>query len=173
VYNADQRAKTISATDAVVIKSIREAFGAEVLLEDGTLNRGYIAAIAFHNPEKLAQLNKIVHPAVERDFRSWEKEQFSAPYVIKEAALLLEAGSYKNLDFIITVFSTLDLRIARIMARDPHRSIEDVQVIISRQSDDDAKFSVSQFRIDNTGAKLLIPQALKIHEFLVNLNQSG
>ncbi|MDZ7607792.1 MAG: dephospho-CoA kinase [Cyclobacteriaceae bacterium] len=173
VYYADVQAKTITETDPTVIKSINSEFGAEAFSEDGTLNRRYLADIAFHNPEKLSRLNKIIHPAVEKDFRSWIKTHYSAPFVIKEAALLLESGSYKNLDFIIVVFSTEGQRISRIMARDKHRTLADIKAIMSRQTDDAAKFAVSHFRIDNTGTKLLIPQVLKIHEFLVNLNQSG
>jgi dephospho-CoA kinase len=173
IYYADQQAKTITETDPTVIKSIKVEFGADAFSENGALNRRYIADIAFHNPEKLSHLNKIIHPVVERDFRSWVKLHFSLPFVIKEAALLLESGSYKNLDFIIAVFSTEEQRISRIMARDQYRSLADIKAIMSRQTDDAAKFVVSQFRIDNTGTKLLIPQVLKIHEFLVNLNQSG
>jgi len=173
IYYSDSRAKAISATDHTVIKSIKSEFGVEAFSVDGTLNRGYLADIIFHDPEKLSRLNKIIHPAVEKDFRSWVRTHFSAPFVIKEAALLLESGSYKNLDFIIVVFSSEEQRISRIMERDNHRTLADIKAIMARQSDDAAKFAISQFRIDNTGTKLLLPQALKIHEFLVNLNQSG
>ena len=173
VYYADQRARMLSDTDASIKELIKSEFGEVVFYPDGTLNRSYLANIVFNNPEKLTILNNIIHPVVDKDFRHWIDQNADAIYVIKEAALLVETGSYKNLNFLVTVFSDAELRIKRILARDSHRTREEIEAIISHQTNDEEKFAVSQFRIDNAETKLLLPQVLKIHEFLVNLNQSG
>ena len=65
----------------------------------------------------LEKMNSIVHPKVASHFKRWLKKQDS-PYVIKEAAILFENGSYKNCDFIITVTANVEERIKRVVNRD-------------------------------------------------------
>ena len=116
VFNSDEQAKALIATDAQVKERIIAAFGEEAY-HNGEYNRAYIAQIVFNNSEKLAILNGIVHPALAEYFKRWAKEQTS-PYVLKEAAILFESGSYKDCDYIITVTAPEEVRIARVMARD-------------------------------------------------------
>jgi dephospho-CoA kinase len=95
------------------------------------------------------------------------------PYVLKEAALLVETGSYKKLDFLLTVTAPESLRIKRILQRDQHRTIEDIQAIISKQLAEEEKSKLSKFVIRNDDQKLLIPQILKIHKFFINYKHTG
>jgi dephospho-CoA kinase len=110
-----------------------------------------------------------VHPAVGRDFDSWVLNQAGKPYIIKEAALLVEAGSYKSLDHLITVTAPADLKIDRVLKRDKHRTKSDVENIMSNQLDDKEKIAKSKFVIKNDGKTLIVPQVLKIHDYLISL----
>ena len=165
IYYADDRAKWLMVNDPLLASSIQDAFGKEAYFEDGTLNRAFLAEQVFSDLEKTNLINSLVHPGVKQDFENWVSEQ-KAPYVIKEAALLFETGSYKQLDKTINVSSPLKIRIARILMRDPHRNEHQLHNIIEKQMPDEEKNKLADFIIKNTENKLLIPQVLQIHESL-------
>ncbi len=166
VYYADERAKWLMTNDLNIIKDIKNEFGATAYNEKGELNRQYIAEIAFHNPEKLQALNALVHPAVFEDGRNWHRTQQNVPYTLKEAALLFESGSYKELDKIIVVTAPLDVRIQRVMERD-QISQEAVQARISKQMLEEEKINQADYLIVNDGEQTLIAQVLIIHKSLM------
>ena len=164
VFDADSTAKNIMNEDEALKKKIIETFGEESYVNN-TLNRKYIAGIVFNNPLKLEQLNALVHPATIDASENWMKKQ-NTVYAIKEAALLFEAGSASNLDYVIGVFAPQALRIKRVMERD---NISRVEVLerIGRQIDDRIKMRLCDFIIANDEQQLIIPQVLKIHEELL------
>jgi dephospho-CoA kinase len=165
VYSADDRAKWLMANDPELRFSISSSFGEESYREDGSVNRVFLAEKVFSDPEKVKQINALVHPAVGKDFRNWADKQKS-PYLLKEAALLFETGSAKELDKVINVSSPLKIRIARVLMRDPHRDEAQINHIIDQQMPDDEKNEKADFVIKNTDNKLLIPQVLEIHRKL-------
>ena len=162
VYDADTRAKWLMNHDEELKKGIIRLFGNEAYTQEG-LNRTFIAGQTFRDQAKLDQLNGLVHPAVGHDYAKWEKEQES-PFTLKEAALLFEAGSYKDLDQIIVVSAPEELRIERVLKRDAHRSRKDIEAIISKQWPQEKKESKADFVIYNNGKSPVIPQVLSIHE---------
>ena len=164
-YFADDRAKWLMANEPDLIQRIQSTFGEEAYLEDGSVNRVFLAKEVFSDPEKVKKINALVHPAVANDFASWASKQKS-PYVLKEAALIFETGSFKDLDYVINVSSPLKVRVARVLMRDTHRSEEQVNQIIDQQMPDETKNEMADFIIKNVDNKLLIPQVLKIHELL-------
>lgn len=168
VYNADERARYLMTHDLNLISSIVKKFGTEAYNSDGQLNRALIASVVFNNKKQLDILNGLVHPAVERDFVSWYENYHHRKYIIKEAALLLESGSYKKLDYVINVVAPEPKRIARVLQRDPHRSQSDVKHIISRQLNDSEKEKIATYTIVNDESALLLPQVLEIHGFFNN-----
>ncbi len=159
VYNADNRAKELMNT--TLIHPITNAFGSDSYV-DGILNRDYIAQQVFNNKEKLQVLNAIVHPAVAIDFETWIEQQSNVQYVLKEAALLIESGSYKQLDKLIVITSPYDLRVERIKKRDAFRSVNEIEKIISNQTSDSEKEKLADFIIRNDEQSMLIPQMLEI-----------
>ena len=171
VYTADDRAKWLMNHDSPLKEKILEVFGSESYLSNGELNRAYLAASVFSNPEKVAALNALVHPAVRKDFMDWVSQQ-SAPYLIKEAALLFETGAVKELDCVINVSSPLRVRMARVLLRDPHRTEEQVNQIIDQQLPDEEKNERADFSIKNTDNKLLLPQVIALHEQLLRKAES-
>jgi dephospho-CoA kinase len=172
VYTADERAKWLMSQDLTLRNQITTTFGAAAYSSTGELNRTFLAESVFPNPEKIAQLNALVHPAVKKDFEQWIASQ-TAPYLIKEAALLFETGAAKALDYVINVSSPLRIRTARILLRDPHRSEEQVNQIINQQLPDEEKNELADFCIKNTDNKLLIPQVFEVHEQLSNATRKS
>ncbi|NGY37104.1 dephospho-CoA kinase [Flavobacterium sp. XN-5] len=146
VYIADDEARKIMQT-SVVIDAIKKTFG-ETLFEGEVLNRDKLAQIVFNDPEKLQQLNEIVHPAVKRHFKQWLLEHKAFPIVVYEAAILFESGSYKDFDVIITVTAPVESRIQRVMTRDK-TSREQVLGRINSQWTDEQRVSKSDYVIEN------------------------
>ncbi|MEY4963200.1 MAG: hypothetical protein RLZZ323_519 [Bacteroidota bacterium] len=162
VFIADDEAKKLMQSVAVLAE-IKAVFG-EAVFEKGVLNRQELAAIVFSNSNKLAQLNSIIHPAVKQQFEIWLDQYQSAPFVVYEAAILFESGSYQNCDYIITITAPLEDRIARVMQRD-NSSKEQVLNRINVQWTDDQRVAKSDFVIDNSdlqNAKSAIGKILKI-----------
>ena len=174
VYYADERAKYLMQHEHFLIDQIKKNFGDEVY-ENGRLNRALLAEKVFNNKPKLELLNSIVHPAVYRDTERWVEEQKikKPPYLIKEAALLIETGSYKSLDKLIMVTAPLEERINRVSARDKI-SVEDVMARVRNQLPEDEKIKLADFIITNEGdLATLEKQVAEVHQQILNsLNQT-
>ena len=163
VFNSDEQAKALIANNAQVKKRIMAAFGEEAY-QNGEYNRAYIAQIVFNNSEKLAILNGIVHPALAKYFNQWAKKQTS-PYVLKEAAILFESGSYKDCDYIITVTAPEEVRIARVMARD-HCTEAQVRARMAQQWSDAQRIALSNAVIENVDLESAKEQVKRINDEL-------
>ena len=146
IYISDQEAKKVMDSPEI-IEQIKNTFGHEIVNE-GTLNREKLAEIVFSNPEKLKQLNAIVHPEVKKHFDSWVIFHSNDKIVVKEAAILFESGSYKDCDAIISVIAPLETRIQRVMDRDS-TTRELVIKRINNQISDEERTSKSDFVINN------------------------
>lgn len=165
VYYADTEAKKILYLPELREKLLK-IFSKDILDQRGEPDRKKISAIVFNDKEKLEQLNALIHPAVVTAFENWKQKQ-NAPYILKEAAILFESGTYKGCDKIVTVVSPRDLKIKRIIARDNFTE-EEVLKRMNNQMNDEEKIKRSDFVIYNDEKQLLIPQVLKIHEELIN-----
>ncbi|MES2578591.1 MAG: dephospho-CoA kinase [Bacteroidota bacterium] len=169
VYIADEEARKIMQS-VEIISAIKNVFG-DTVFENEKLNREELAKIVFNNPEKLEKLNNIVHPAVKKHFEQWLLQHTAAPYVIYEAAILFESGSYKNCDLIITVTAPIELRIQRVVERDK-TTRELVLKRINAQWTDEQRISKSDFIIENTSmetTKLEVVKILKILKIKQNV----
>jgi len=166
VFDADATAKNILNTDPVLRDQVAAAFGSETY-KNGLLDRKYLATLVFNNPEQLAKLNALVHPATIAAAEQWASRFTDRPYIVKEAALLFEAGTNVGLDYIIGVTAPQDLRIARVMARD-QVSHEEVLGRMQHQLDDTEKMKRCNFLIDNNEQSLVIPQVLTLHERFIS-----
>lgn len=169
VYNADDAAKRLMQEDPELKNQIIALFGAESY-HNGQLNRPFISGQAFSNPEKVKALNALVHPATIRDAKSWMAKQ-QTPYALKEAALIFESGSEKELDYVIGVFAPEELRIRRVMERDGS-SREAIVQRIQNQLNESEKMKRCHFIIENGDDQLVIPQVMAVHQQLLALSQS-
>jgi len=166
IYDADTRARWVMENDALLRQQLREAFGHDIYDAENRLNRPLLARLVFPQPALLARLNALVHPRVGADFEDWARMQQAAghAYVLKEAALMFESNSYRQLDQVITVTAPLAIRQARVLRRDPHRTADDVLAIMAKQLSEEEKVARAQHVIINDDAHLLIPQVLALHQ---------
>lgn len=162
VYYADIEAKQILNSNLEVRSNILNTFGNSILNDGEKIDKKKLASLVFNNKENLEKLNSIVHPAVREHFENWLQQHSTQKYILKEAAILFESGSYKLVDKVITVVAPLELKISRTMQRDKVTQAE-VELRISNQLNDDEKIKRSQFVIHNDEQQLLIPQILNIH----------
>jgi dephospho-CoA kinase len=161
VYDADSRAKLLMNADPILIDRIKQEFG-EVAYVNGQLDRKYLAKQVFGFPDRLKKLNSFVHPCVAVNYSNWVLGHVNKPYVLKEAALLFEAGSASQLDTIIVITSPEALRIKRVMERDG-RTEDEVKKIISEQWPQEKLVKLGQHEIRNDEKTAVIPQVLKLH----------
>jgi dephospho-CoA kinase len=170
VYDADSRAKSIMTTDGILVEQIKNEFGSLSYLEDGRLNREYLSKAVFNDPLKLKKLNELVHPRVGADSERWVEENACHAYLLREAALLFESGSFKKLDKVIVVVAPEQLRIKRVLERDLQRTAQDILAIIRNQMPEEEKIKKADFVIQNDETELIVPQVLKLHERFIAMN---
>ena len=169
VFYADAAAKEVMHTDEELMNGIIAAFGVKAFSDGGILNRKYIADLVFNDKKALEMLNALVHPAVFRAFDTWLLKYKERPYVLKEAALLFESGSYKMCTHSILVKAPEELKIKRVMERD-HITEADVRLRMARQYSDQEKEKLADHIILNDEELLLIPQVLQLHELFISMN---
>lgn len=171
VFYADTVAKEIMVTDKILVAGVKEAFGLESYEETGKLNNKHIAAIVFNDKEQLARLNALVHPAVFRAFDSWISTiPVRVPYILKEAALLFESGSYQLCDKSVLVTAPVADKIKRVMDRDGISSGQ-VEARMDKQMGDEEKSEMADFLIRNDGSQSVIHQVLQLHHQFLNLTK--
>ena len=172
VYYADEAARHLMNEDESLKQKIQSVFGKDIY-DNGALDRKRLAALVFNDPEKLASLNSIVHPATIEDAENWvalrSTDANGAPaYIIKEAALLFESNAHKHLNYVIGVYAPTLVRIQRVMQRD-NTNREAVMARMSNQLDEEQKMQRCNFVVNNDEQQLLLPQVLALHEQLLTL----
>ena len=166
IFNADEVAKKIMLEDEVLKQNIILEFGNESY-SNNQLNTKHIASIVFNDNYKLEKLNALVHPATINYYNNWVQLQ-NTTYVIKEAALLFEAGAATNINFVIGVFAPKNLRYKRVIQRD-NITKEQVDARMKNQVDDAIKIKLCDAIINNDEQSLLINQVIKLHYHLLEL----
>jgi len=161
VYYADDRAKELMQKDPEIILQISNLFGMKAY-KDNRLNTGYISGIVFDDKNMLKALEKIVHPAVRKDFCQWVKQQ-KADYIIVENAILHKSGMDKLVDLIVTVTANDEKRFERLQKRDK-KTVEAIKKIIKNQKSKDELLRKSNFIIENNG------DLKKLKENIINLD---
>jgi len=155
-----------------VMTALRSAFGDAVFDENGTPNRKKIGETVFANPDKLQQLNQIVHPVIKEEMAQWiEQQEDKALYILCEAAVLFEAGFDVLFDKIITVSAPEALRIERIETRDGIPK-QDILQRMKNQMDEKIKIAKADYHIINDGRQSVVSQALSIHLKIASLHRN-
>lgn len=165
IYNSDTRGKHLMDSDPQVKNKIIEAFGSESYNQDG-LNRKYLSQHVFNDNAKLATINQIVHPAVKADFENWCSSHKNDTYIIKEAAILIESGAYKDCDYLIVVTAPTNMRIQRVIDRD-NMTPDEIKKRMAKQLSDDDRLQHASFTINNDGTMLVEEQVVEIHNQLL------
>lgn len=146
-------------TDPELKASIAALFGAAIYT-NGILDRVAVSKAVFGNPEKLAALNALVHPASVAATERWLAVQ-TAPYAIKEAAIFFESGTNTGIDVMIGVSAPRELRIKRAMMRSG-MTRDEVESRMARQMDEAEKMSRCDHVIINDDVMAVLPQVLAL-----------
>lgn len=155
VIEADELGHRVLRPEGEAFGPVVEAFGPGILSQDGQIDRAALAARVFGDPEQLARLNAIVHPAVRRlAKREMQEAGIRDPHavVVYVAAILLESGAYQDVGKIIVVSCSEEQQLARAMER-PGANEADVRARLDRQMPLAEKKKRADYVIDASGTE--------------------
>lgn len=155
VYIADTESKRLTETSPVIREKLTALFG-ETLYKAERLDKKRLASLIFGNPERLKQVNAIIHPEVDRHFQAWAEKQ-NTPLCAIESAILFESGFNRTVDVSLMVYAPMEVRIRRVLERDAV-SREEVVRRIDSQLPDEVKKEKSDYVIFNDDRQALLPQ---------------
>ena len=162
LVDADQIARDIVEPGQPALAELAQAFGDDILQEDGSLDRGLLASRAFASREKTAVLNSITHPRIneETQARFDAARQAGADFVVYDMPLLVDKGLHKDMDATIVVDVDAEERVRRLVA---YRGLdeEDARRRIAAQIPDDVRRAVADFIIDNNGPREALDEQVK------------
>lgn len=172
VIHADRLGHTVLEPGGEAYEPVIRAFGSDILMSDGTVDRKKLASIVFTDPLRLQALNSLVHPPVfrleEQMLRAFEQTDPRGLAVI-EAAILIEAGRHTLFDRLIVTTCSLETQIARGMARDKITR-EQVLARLERQMPLEEKTRYANYIIETNGPKAAtIKQVRRVYEELKGL----
>ncbi len=150
LIDADAIVREVQSPGSPVLARMAQALDADILLPDGALDRAKVAGIVFSDPDKLAALNAVVHPAVIDEMtRRRTLHNDSDATLLLDIPLLVESG-YENLGGIIVVDVDPEIAVARLVA---HRgfSEDDARLRISRQASRAERLARADFVVENEG----------------------
>jgi dephospho-CoA kinase len=151
---------------------VRE-FGAGILTAEGLIDRRRLAAEVFADPERLKQLNALVHPFVFARQRKLQADFFALHpdgIAVTEAAILVETGSYRDYDRLIVAFCRPEQQVERAMARD-RLTREEVLDRMRQQMPLEEKLKYADFVVDTSGTKAAtLAQTEAVYHSLRSLN---
>lgn len=152
VLDADESARRVVEPGTEGLRAVVEAFGAQVLRADGTLDRPRLGEIVFGDEERRVLLNSILHPLIiaEQDatLRRWEEEDPRGIGVI-DAALMIESGGYGRFEKLIVVHCRTEIQLERLMRRSG-LSREDAERRIAAQMPQSEKLRFADYAIDTS-----------------------
>ncbi|MFN0159516.1 MAG: dephospho-CoA kinase [Bacteroidota bacterium] len=155
VISADQVAHALTEKNLETQSRIRETFGNDVFMTDGSLNRKKLASIVFSDPARLLQLNHIIHPLVTKEIvRTIDQLPIARrrPYVAIEAALVFESGLDSILDYTVVVHANDKVRIDRVVRRDGF-SVDQVTRRMELQIPTKELLELADFTIENNATE--------------------
>lgn len=121
VIDLDEIAREVVGPGLPAWKEIVEAFGKEVLTNEGVIDRKKLGNIVFNDHELLKKLNSITHPRIMKEARrriEKIRQKEADIMIVVDAALLIESGYYKDMDKTILVYADEDIQIERLKKRD-------------------------------------------------------
>ncbi len=171
VVDADAVARDVQQPGSPVLAAMAERFGADVLAEDGSLDRVKVAGIVFTDPEALAALNAIVHPAVGAEINRRVREQVATDHVVVLDIPLLTENPRDGLQGKIVVDVPVETQVERLVR---FRGFDeaDARARISRQATREQRLEGASFVVDNSGTlQDLEPQIVELWAWLQALPQ--
>jgi dephospho-CoA kinase len=150
VFDADAVVRKLQGPGGALVPRIEKRFPGTT--RNGAVDRDLLAAHVLSNPEELAALEAIVHPAVHHERTRFIIEHGDSPVLLFEIPLLFETGGAEAFDKIIVVSAPADVQRERVMAR-PGMTNAKFEALLTRQTSDEEKRKLADFVID-TGSDL-------------------
>ena len=151
VIDADKLARQVVEPGTPGLGAIKDTFGEDVLLPDGSLNRPALAAIVFSDEAQRAKLNAIVHPLVRADAQKLRDAAPKQALVVEDIPLLVESGQAEKFDAVVVVQAPLEERMRR-MVYDRGWTEADAKARIAAQATDEQRAAVADYLLDNSGS---------------------
>ncbi|MFI9148996.1 dephospho-CoA kinase [Streptomyces sp. NPDC053367] len=148
LIDADRIAREVVAPGTPGLAAVVEAFGDEVLAEDGSLDRPKLGSIVFSNPDKLALLNGIVHPLVGARSRELEDAAPADAVVVHDVPLLSENGLASLYDLVIVVDAAPETQLDRLV-RLRGMTEDDARARMAAQATREERRTIADIVIDN------------------------
>ncbi|MDN0194879.1 dephospho-CoA kinase [Streptomyces sp. S.PNR 29] len=148
LIDADRIAREVVAPGTPGLAAVVEAFGEEILAEDGTLNRPALGSIVFADPEKLAVLNSIVHPLVGARSRELEEAAAEDAVVVHDVPLLTENGLAPLYDVVVVVDAPPTTQLDRLV-RLRGMTEQDARARMAAQATREQRLKIADIVIDN------------------------
>lgn len=152
VLDADETAREVVAAGKPGLGAVVDAFGEEILLPDGTLDRAKLGAIVFADETKRLLLNSLLHPfiikAQDEKLQEWEREDAGGVAIV-DAALMIESGGYRRFAKLIVVHCDPEIQLQRLMARN-NITRDDAARRISAQMSQEEKKRYADYLIDTS-----------------------
>lgn len=152
VLEADPLAHRLIEPDQPAYQEVVQEFGRDILFPDGFVDRTKLAEIVFVDPNKLARLNRIVHPRVMEAADQWlaSQERAGTPVAFVEAALLIEASYHRHVDRVMVVCCPAEQQLARLLGRG--MSEEQARQRVAAQMPLEEKRRIADIVIDTSGS---------------------
>jgi dephospho-CoA kinase len=148
VFDADATVRRLQGPGGRLVPAIERLFPGTTL--NGAVDRGALSLVVLSQPEKLAQLEALVHPAVQEARRRFMAEHADAPALLFDIPLLFETSGESAFDHVIVVSAPIDLQRQRVLGR-PGMTEDKFKAIIARQLPDADKRARADFVIDTSG----------------------
>jgi dephospho-CoA kinase len=152
--DADQLAREVVEPGSLALTQIGDRFGAAIIATDGTLDRTALGSIVFGDPQALADLNAIVHPAVQRltlQRIAEAGEQDPDAVVIYDVPLLVEADVSHAWDLVVVADAPAELRVRRLIELRGMTEAE-ARARITRQASDEDRRAIADIVLDTAGS---------------------
>ncbi|WP_078391910.1 dephospho-CoA kinase [Shouchella patagoniensis] len=154
VIDADVISRQVVEPGELALNQIIQAFGREILTDEGTLDRKALGSIIFADEEKRKILNNIVHPAVRIEMKRQSDELVRAghPLIVLDIPLLVEGELFYLVDEVWVVYVDKQTQLLRLIKRDQSNEKDAMQRIASQLPLED-KTKKADLVIDNSGSK--------------------
>jgi dephospho-CoA kinase len=152
--------------DPAFLQQIRNLFGDDVMMPDGSADKRAIAQIVFSDRDALARLNALIHPRVWEDFQNFVQAHSQAPYVIFETAIAYEYGFDQLVDHVVCVYLEEEERLRRLELRD-HATREQLQARMRNQLSAEEKMMRAHYVVLNYEGNPRARQVQHIHQQLL------
>jgi dephospho-CoA kinase len=169
IVDADEVVRDVQSPGSPVLAALAARFGADILADDGSLDRALLASRVFGDAEALAALNSIVHPAVGAEMNRRVREQVSGDRVVVMDIPLLTENPRAGLQGIIVVDVPVETQVRRLVDGRGFAE-DDARTRIGRQASREARLATASIVVDNSGTVAeLEAQVQRVWEWLESL----